>query len=169
MLGALRAFSCPEHTRRSILRTGPSPSRGSSPSSWSIPSSGRACTSPRWGTYRGWQGRGPCLRFGCIPGLSAHTRIWENNPPGRGGGRWGSSVLAGAPLRPPLRILVFTWRLGRIARGWRREGVWRRGSPRRDGLMTSGPGPCRNPRRPFQPGRRRRPAAWPRRPRRRST
>ncbi len=48
----------------------------------------------------------PCLRFGCIPGLSAHTQIWENNPPGRGGGRWGSSALAGAPLRPPFSILA---------------------------------------------------------------
>jgi hypothetical protein len=33
--------SCPTRTRRSILRIGPSPSRGWTPSSWNIPASCR--------------------------------------------------------------------------------------------------------------------------------
>ena len=108
------------------------------------------------------------LRLSRIPGASAHSHTWENIPFG-----------ARMPGILPMRSIFFASSSASLylclaARPDRvDDGPWNGfnagGGPRRDVLRTSGPGPCRSPRRPFLPGRRRRPAAWPRRPRRRST
>ncbi len=89
-----------------------------------------------------------------IPILSAHTRIWENNPPGRGGGRWGRPSPAPRSARPSASL--HRCMAARPDRAGKAAGSGLPpGEPRRYGLRTSGPGPCRSPRTPCPPGWRR--------------